>query len=101
MKRKMLTKQKLIEMNPWEIFVDGSTQDNPEGINIWNTGKPIYFVAVRGDGFHDWAVYMRGHWNDYLPLHAPLIANQWDKCPKRYIKNIIDCDDEALELYRD
>lgn len=98
----MLTLQQLKDMPSEHIFASWVTTDDPDGINIWNTGSEIQWVAVRWDGYHDWAVYMRGHWNglSLIPdIHS--IARSGDKCPKSYVRNILQCDDEALELYRE
>ena len=98
----MLTVEKLMAMKPKEIFAEGETTDDEKGINIWTTWTKIHWVAVRGDGYHDWAVYMRWHWNglSLIPdIHS--IARSGDKCPKSYVRNIVQCDDEALELYRE
>lgn len=87
-------------MQPWEVFAHGFAKDNPDGINIWNTGTDIQWVAVRGIWYHDWAVYLRWDWNSYLNNEINSIKMFGDKCPKEYIPNIIDCYDWAWELYR-
>lgn len=97
----MLTVEKLKAMQPKEIFAKGETTDDEKGINIWTTWTKIHWVAVRGDGFHDWAVYIRGSWNWlWIGDYSKSIAATWDKCPKSQIRKILEVDDEAFALYR-
>lgn len=52
----MLTREKLNKFEPGTIFASGLDFDGENGINLWNTGELIRWVAVRG-GVDDWAVY--------------------------------------------
>jgi hypothetical protein len=47
----MLTLQALKDMKPG-IFTSGTTTDNPDGVNMTNSGQALRWVAVRG-GIHD------------------------------------------------
>ena len=38
-----------------EIFQDGKTTDNPDGINMNNSGQPLKWIAKKGGG-DDWAI---------------------------------------------
>lgn len=96
-----LTEQMLKDMQPWDVFADWYSKDNPDGINIWNTDTDIHWVAVRGTWYHDWAVYLRWEWDQYrVSDNEQSIIWFGGKCPREYIPNIIDCYDWAWELYR-
>lgn len=91
----MLTIKKLEEMEPG-IFASGVTTDSPEGVNMSNSGQKLGWVAVRGDGYHDWAVYVH-------PGCPPQnwIKDHGDKVNfKDNIKKLVPCDDEAYKMYR-
>ena len=90
----MLTIEKLKEM-PEGIFKAGTISDNPEGINMSNSGKLLRWVAVRGV-IHDWTIYC--HWAD---SSFEWIEKHGDKVHfKSHIKKLILCDDEAFQMYR-
>ena len=77
------------------IFRRGETTDNNNGVNMTNSGKELRWVAVRG-GIHDWAIYC--HWSDkpysWIEKHGDKIHNE------NHIKKLIECDDEAFQMYR-
>lgn len=52
----MFTREKLDKFEPGTIFASGLDFDGENGINLWNTGELLRWVAVRG-GVDDWAVY--------------------------------------------
>ena len=91
----MLTKEILRAMNPKTIISSGTITDNPFGINMTNSGKMLRWVAVRG-GIADWAIYI--HFDiydtDHIKAHGDKIYN-----PK-YIRMLVDCDEEAFQAYR-
>lgn len=80
------------------IFTSGEVIDSPKGINMANTGKIIKWVAVRG-GIHDWAIYTD---NPYTPMSS--FEGVRDRGDKVYdgenIKKLVECDDEAFNMYR-
>lgn len=90
----MLTLQQLKDMEPG-IFASGETTDDPEGINMTNSGRALRWVASRG-GIHDWAIY----------IHTADHSEQWvkaqgDKVTSEHnIKKLVPCDDEAFGMYR-
>jgi hypothetical protein len=53
----LLTVEKLKAMNDGDIFAQGTIVDSPEGINMTRTEKMLDWVACRGQGYHDWAIY--------------------------------------------
>jgi len=88
--KKMLTKQKLMDMKPGQIFRTG-TENEPR---IYD--GPIRWIAKRGEGFHDWTIYYH-HEN----MTTEYIAAYGDKLfSKDIIKELVPCDDEAFGLYR-
>ena len=90
----MLTIDKLKYYEPG-IFARGVTTDNSDGINLADTGKELRWVAVRGD-IHDWAIYC--HFADKT---YEWIKDHGDKVHRGvHIKKLIECDDEAFQMYR-
>lgn len=58
--------------------------------------EPIRWVAVRGGGYHDWAIY-RGP----LEWDEDMIRRQGDKIMSDdVIRYLVPCDDAALQNYR-
>jgi len=92
----MLTKQALMDMNPGEYFRQGLTIDNPSGVNMANTDKMLRWVAVRGEGYWDWTIYIHeAIFDDWE------VAREGDKVSfKEHIQKLVPCDEEALSLYR-
>ena len=92
----MLTVEELKNMTPGVRFASGFVLDNPDGVNMSNSGKLLRWVAIRGKGYHDWAIYI--HFADRSEDAA---AQEGDKvCLERHIKQLIPCEDEAFGLYR-
>ena len=90
----MLTIEKLKNMSPG-IFQSGAILDNPDGINMTNSGERLRWVAVRG-GIHDWVIYC--YWADAT---AEWIRDHGDKVHnENHIKKLVGCDDEAFNMYR-
>jgi hypothetical protein len=91
----MLTLQQLKDMEPG-IFSSGTTTDDSTGANMTGSGKPLRWVAVRGD-IHDWAVYIQGNgWTEEQ------VQRMGDKVHNREtVKKLVPCYDEALAMYRD
>jgi hypothetical protein len=91
----MLTLQNLKDMQPHTQIAKGVTVDNYTGINMFNSGQDLLWVAVRGE-IHDWAIYI-GLVDDGLNY----IKRNGDKvCDKNNIKKLVPCDDEAFKMYR-
>ena len=91
-----LSLEKLKQLAPG-MFCWGESSDSSEGINMTGagSGKLLRWVAVRGD-YWDWTIYC--HWasNNYS-----YIAAYGDKVTdERTIKRLVDCTDEAFEMYR-
>lgn len=93
----MLTKGDLDTMNPGP-FARGITVDSPEGCNMNNSGKPLMWVAVRGQ-IHDWAIYVDNF--EHPSVSYELIARLGSKVSsKENIRKLVKCTDEAFNLYR-
>lgn len=91
----MLTLQQLKDMKPYTIFATGTTTDNIAGVNMTGSGQALRWVATRG-AIHDWAIYIHKASNT-----EEWIKNQGDKLYNRdIVKELVPCDDAALEMYR-
>ena len=89
-----LTIKKLKEIEQNTIFAKGTMVDSPDGINMSNSGKQLWWVAVRG-GIHDWAIYCS------IVPDPEWIKRMGDKVhDKETIKKLVLCNDEAFEMYR-
>jgi hypothetical protein len=92
----MLTLEKLRSMDPG-VFDSGVIPNSPEGVymTFLNQGKELRWVASRG-GIHDWAIYI--HWAEN-PIDW--VKDYGDKVTDvNHIKKLVDCDEEALKMYR-
>ena len=95
-KEKILTKDKLEKTTYGIIFMEGLTVDSPDGINMTNSGKALRWIAKRGYGKYDWAIYI--YWAEY---DAEYIALNGDKVlSESNIKKLVKCTDKAFSLYR-
>jgi len=91
----MLTLQELKDMEPG-IFRSGLVTDNSEGVNIAGTNQLLRWVAVRG-GIHDWAIYV-----GVAEQSSEAIRDYGDKIHNRAnVQKLVECDEEALNMYRD
>jgi len=94
------------------IFAKGEFIDGPEECNMANTGKTVCWVAVRGD-IYDWTIYSQNpHYIDSDDLDVIALGYggvwDWEKIRKvgdkihseQSIRKLVDCDDEALKMYR-
>lgn len=86
----MLTIKKLKDMDAGKIFATG-VGTYPELID-----KEVRWVAVRGEGYHDWTIYY------HYPSNSEIfISKCGDKCfSKDVIKRLVPCDDESFAMYR-
>jgi len=92
----MVTTQMLKDMPPATIFATGVAEDKPDGLFMVGSGRKLRWVAVRGSGYWDWAIYC--HFFEY---DEEWIQKHGDKvCFESHIKKLVVCDDEAFGLYR-
>lgn len=94
----MLTLQKLKDMNPGTVFGRGVVKNNPDGIFATASeeykDKQILWVAKRGS-FHDW--WIQYHWAEKGQQH---VLDHGDKLQDEdTIKRLIECDDDAYDMY--
>lgn len=91
----MLTLKQLKDMPPGTIFASGIVKDSPEGINMVNTGKDLKWIAKRGY-IHDWTIYIS--WANVPEIE---VAQYGDKIfTEANIRKLVECDQEAFEMYR-
>ena len=104
-----LTLQQLKDMKPNTIF-DSGIAEIP---HPWYGQSPEYpktvevkWVAIRG-GIHDWAIYHSFHTNldfyvtEHIKAPDQLIADQGQKLHDiNLVKELVLCDEEALQMYR-
>ena len=94
-KNETLTAERLASFPNCAAFCVGTTVDSPDGVNMMNTGKPLKFVAVKGD-IEDWAIYV--HWDYHDDIY---VKAQGDKVTDlEAVKRVLTCSDSALRLYR-
>ncbi len=85
----MLTLKMLKDMPPGIVFATGEAEDSPAGINMTHSHKQLRWVAVRGKGMPDWAIYI--YWDyetiDYIKVSGDKIHNP------NHIKKLVECDE--------
>ncbi len=98
MENELLTLDKLKAMKPGEIFANGLTTNSPDGLYMTdeNLNGELRWLAKRGDGYHDWAIYSfwSTHDLDWIMQHGQKVSNE------NNIKKLVACEDAAFELYR-
>ena len=97
MERVVLDLKILEDMPPGTIFATGLTTDNPGiGINMTNSGEELRWVACRGHGPADWAIYCQ-----FSSWSAERIKKAGDKVSfEEHIRKLVPCDNDALAHYR-
>ena len=91
----MITVQDLKDMSKGFVFAKGELQDNAQGINMTGSGKTLRWIAVRGQ-IEDWAIYCGWHdWDwEYIRSNGDKVHSVLN------IRNCVNVDDEAMEMYR-
>jgi len=89
----MLDLRMLKDMPSGCVFATGVLQDHRVH------DLPVRWLAKRGDGFHDWAIYYGLADNPAWPGWR--ILQDGDKLlTGDIIRQIVPCDDESFEFYR-
>lgn len=92
-----LTLEVLKQMPPHEVFAKGTVENSPKGVYMTDNrlGDKLLWIAKRGE-IHDWAIYL--HWEESGYEH---VLRNGDKLTNSdYIRKLVPCNDEALEMYR-
>lgn len=95
---RVLTAELLRNMQDGEVFASGKFINSPEGIymSMRRPEDEMMWQAVRGTGFHDWAIYANwasDGWDEVL-RSGEKITNYSN------IKKLVECDEDAFNLYR-
>lgn len=84
-----LTEEILKSIRPGEIFAKGDGM-----LPVAN--YPLKWVAIRGEGYHDWAIYY-----GYNEIPDSEIARIGCKMfTKEVIRELVPCNNKAWSLYR-
>ena len=96
---KHLTLQELKNMKPGTIFDSGEFIDEFGGCNISDTKNRVPWLAIRGQ-IHDWAIYFQNPYSE-TKWSQDMIKKMGDKMrTKTNVKKLVDCTNEAFEMYR-
>ncbi len=92
----MLTVDMLKAMPLGTIFAEGKAKDVEGELFMANTGKELHWIAKRGHGPLDWAVYCHFSESDseWIARHGAKVHHN------EHIRFCVPCDDEALKEYR-
>ena len=95
----MLTIDQLKAMPSSNIIAQGTIENSKEG--IWMTdvhpGRQLLWVAKRGDGYPDWAIYT--WWANEADVE--FVIKQGQKVTSEdNIRKLVPCTDKAYKMYR-
>ena len=92
----MLDVRMLKDMPRGTRFATGEMLDNEDGLFMANTGKMLRWIAIRGHGPLDWAIYCHfATWTvDEIASHGDKVSGQVNA------RRAVPCDDAALAEYR-
>lgn len=92
----MLTLKELKAIPPGEVFATGVLPNSEEGLYMTNDGGELRWIAKKGFGYNDWAIYC--YWANQ---DVDWIKNHGDKVTsKDNIQKCVPCSEECLNLYR-
>ena len=93
MNNRIINKEVLESVEPGSIIASGFFTDC-DNTSICDTGKRLPWVAVRGQGAPDWAVYTQPIYSDELLFpkvwDKDLIRRMGDKFPKHMVDHLFD-----------
>ena len=80
---------------PLTILATGTADDNPDGLNMTNSGKKLRWILKLGQ-VGDWCVYVfwENYSIDYVSKHGDKVMS------KNNLKNIIEFNDDVWNKYR-
>lgn len=98
--RQILTAGTLKSMPASRVFATGVTSNDPDGVFMSNErrGEKLDWIAKRGDGFHDWAIYT--WWNSENKPVSWIMRHGQKVGDMNNVKKLINCDEGAAALYR-
>jgi len=95
----MLTFEQLKALPAGQIFAQGTLPNNPQGIFMTdeNEGHDLTWLAKRGHGPHDWAIYC--YWagkqsNEWILKHGQKVT------AVENIQKCVPCTPQVLAKYR-
>ena len=92
----VLTEKILDEMSPGTVIAQGEAEDSPAGLNMMGSGRQLRWIAIRGEGTADWAIF--AHYRIYTYGE---VSQYGDKvCDHVNITRVIPCTNGALARYR-
>lgn len=88
-----LTMEQLEKFNPGQIFATGLSTNKSL---CWPFRKEVRWVAVRGHGIPDWAIYFHdsSREEDYIKQSGNKLHDE------KLIRRFVPCEDDAFEMYR-
>ena len=95
-----MTLEELAQFNPGTIFAQGLAINIPTGLwmesNSEHYGKELQWVAKKGHGYNDWAIYChwKGHSIQYVSENGQKVTSVEN------IRKLVPCDDAMLAKYR-
>lgn len=94
----VVTLEVLKQLRPHTIIAAGLVENSKEGIFMTssNLNRRLLWVAKRGE-IHDWAIYC--NWEDENEIDDVLQTGH-KIGDLRYVEKLVDCDKEALQMYR-
>ena len=94
----ILTSATLKMMEGGHIIASGEIINDESGVFMVNDrkGEKLGWVAKRGDGYWDWAIYV-GWANQTV---GDILANGQKVCNDDNIQKLVPCTEAALKLYR-
>lgn len=112
----MITQDFIKSLKHWEIFASWVFENSPTSVYLSNgewAKKQVRWVAVRWH-IADWAIYYEDLYQDkcmvfwvagvvsirYCEWSKENIAKVWHKLPTRFVRDLIDVDNNALAHYR-
>lgn len=104
-----LTVDDLIQMRPGFIFASGDIPNDAEDgilMDTFEEYQALRWIASRGEGYHDWAIYISQAESTNIGDGVYTIPDEWIRkngiklSSEANIKKLIPCSDAAYALYR-
>jgi hypothetical protein len=94
--KNILTEEKFKEIPRGKVFATGVLPNSPEGLFMSDDGGELRWVAKKGGGYDDWAIYCHysNHSVDWIRQHGDKVTM------KENIQKCVPCDNAVFKLYR-